>query len=131
MCVYSCFCSCLYHIEVRRQPQMLVLAFYLIGDRISLLFLQAVWPVCLWRLSCLCLLSHHRSTGNRDMCYCTLHRFQGFELRSLCLSVNKHFMNVAISSALVSMFYRLLNEMGHCIAGSQASRISFLFRGLG
>lgn len=73
----------------------------------------------------------HRSTGNRDMCYCTLHRFQGFELRSLCLSVNKHFMNVAISSALVSMFYRLLNEMRHCIAGSQASRISFLFRGLG
>lgn len=126
--MYPCFCSCVYHIEVKRQPQVLVLAFYLIGDRISLLFL---FIVCLWRLSCLCLLSHHRSTENRDTCYCTLHRFQGFELRSLCLSVSKHFMNGAIASALVSMFYSLLSEMGHCIAGSQASRLAFLFRGLG
>lgn len=86
MCMYPCFCSRVYHIEVRRQPQMLVLAFYLIGDGISLLFLQAGWPVCLWRLSHLCLLSHHRSTGNRDKCCCTLHRFQGFELRSLGLA---------------------------------------------
>lgn len=115
LCVYPCFCSCVNHIEVRRQPQMLVLAFYLIGDRITLLFLQAGWPVCLWRLPCFCLLSHYRSTGNRDMCFCTLYGLQGFELRSLCLSVSKHFMNGAVSSALASMFCSLLSEMDHCI----------------